>query len=183
MCTKIKETEYKALILLYYVLGWLEPLLERIVQNPKTVVSPVIDHIDATTFEYVSQDEKHIQIGGFNWNLKFIWIENADSEREKENLQPIKTPTISGGLFAISTEYFKYIGYYDEGLDIWGGENLELSFKVWMCGGVLEIVPCSRVGHVFRDTFPYSGTKGSFMKNSMRLSEVSIKFKRKATFL
>ena len=45
-----------------------------------------------------------------------------------------------------------------------------------MCGGQLEIVPCSRVGHVFRKyTSPYKfpkGTEATLAKNFNRLAEV-----------
>ena len=45
--------------------------------------------------------------------------------------------------------------------------------KLWMCGGGIEIVPCSRVGHIFRSGRPYSSPGGDTMgRNVIRVAEV-----------
>lgn len=42
-----------------------------------------------------------------------------------------------------------------------------------MCGGGIEIVPCSRVGHIFRSGRPYSSPGGDTMgRNVVRVAEV-----------
>ncbi|KYQ55434.1 Putative polypeptide N-acetylgalactosaminyltransferase 9 [Trachymyrmex zeteki] len=156
--------------------GWLEPLLDRIARDPTTVVCPVIDVIDDTTLEYHWRDSSGVNVGGFDWNLQFNWhaVPERERKRHKNPAEPVWSPTMAGGLFSIDRAFFERIGTYDSGFDIWGGENLELSFKTWMCGGTLEIVPCSHVGHIFRKRSPYKWRNGVnvLKRNSIRLSEV-----------
>lgn len=156
--------------------GWLEPLLDRIAKNSTTVVCPVIDVIDDNTMEYHYRDSGGVNVGGFDWNLQFNWhaVPEKEKRRHKSTAEPVWSPTMAGGLFSIDKEFFERLGTYDSGFDIWGGENLELSFKTWMCGGTLEIVPCSHVGHIFRKRSPYKWRTGVnvIKRNSVRLAEV-----------
>ncbi|KTF89447.1 hypothetical protein cypCar_00026852, partial [Cyprinus carpio] len=151
--------------------GWLEPLLQRIKDEPSAVVCPVIDVIDWNTFQYLGNAGEP-QIGGFDWRLVFTWhtIPEYEQKRRSSPTDVIRSPTMAGGLFAVNKKYFHYLGTYDTGMEVWGGENLEFSFRIWQCGGSLEVHPCSHVGHVFPKKAPYSRSKA--LANSVRAAEV-----------
>jgi polypeptide N-acetylgalactosaminyltransferase len=80
-------------------------------------------------------------VGGFDWNLIYKWIKIPDSEKKrmKNPSEPIKTATMLGAFFCIRKDYFQLLGMYDPAYEIWGAENLELSFKVWMCSGEMYV--------------------------------------------
>ena len=92
-------------------------------------------------------------------------------------IDPYPSPTVAVGILAADRKYFFEIGGYDDDMDALGAENLELSFRTWMCGGSLEFIPCSHVGHVFHPGHPYDMTNGKGKsnhndRNLMRLAEV-----------
>ncbi|XP_076441761.1 N-acetylgalactosaminyltransferase 7-like [Babylonia areolata] len=139
--------------------NWLVPLLARINHDRKILAVPIVDGINWDNLGYNSVYDSRHHRGIFEWG--FLYKESAVPEKElatrEHPSEPYKSPTHAGGLFAMDRKYFWEMGGYDPGLMIWGGENYELAFKVWMCGGSSEWVPCSRVGHIYRGPRVYGG--------------------------
>ncbi|KAK6168364.1 hypothetical protein SNE40_020915 [Patella caerulea] len=152
-------------------INWLPPLLDPIAQDRKTVVCPFIDVIDYETFAYRAQDEG--ARGAFDWEFFYKRLPLLDEDK-KHPADPFKSPVMAGGLFAMDREWFWELGGYDPGLDIWGGEQYELSFKIWQCGGMMVDAPCSRIGHVYRKfaPFPNPGVGDFIGRNYKRVAEV-----------
>ncbi|EDL03081.1 inactive polypeptide N-acetylgalactosaminyltransferase-like protein 5 [Mus musculus] len=125
---------------------WLEPLLHAIAKDHKMVVCPIIDVINELTLDYMAAP---IVRGAFDWNLNLRWdnVFAYELDGPEGPSTPIRSPAMTGGIFAINRHYFNELGQYDNGMDICGGENVELSLRIWMCGGQLFILPCSRVGY------------------------------------
>ena len=127
--------------------GWLEPLLRSIQLNRKTAAVPVIPSVKWSNLEFGPVTSN--SIGVFDWTLTFTW--EAYKGPKLKPHEPLTCPVMAGGLFSIDRKYFYELGSYDEDMQVWGGENLEISFRLWTCGGNIIIHPCSIVYHIFRE--------------------------------
>lgn len=151
--------------------NWLPPLLEPIAMDRRTITCPNIDVIHNEDFHYETQAGDAMR-GAFDWELYYKRIPIPSDKKPKDPSDPFEDPVMAGGLFAANRLYFDEIGRYDPGLEIWGGEQYELSFKVWMCGGRILDSPCSRVGHIYRKFVPYKSIGGGVNRNYKRVAEV-----------
>lgn len=150
--------------------GWAEPLLARIKADRTVVVSP--------TFNKVHFDDLHMEryitaAHGFDWNLWCLyesfgqkWLKMGDES------QPGKSPSVMG-IFAADRVFLEEIGGLDGGMTIYGGENVELGIRVWLCGGSVEVVPCSRIAHIERAYKPYApDLNPSMRRNALRVADI-----------
>ncbi|NXP36241.1 GALT9 acetylgalactosaminyltransferase, partial [Leiothrix lutea] len=152
-------------------IGWAEPALTRIKEDRKRIILPAIDNIKYNTFE-VQQYANAAH--GYNWGLWCMYIIPPQDWLDKgDESAPIRTPAMIGCSFVVDREYFGEIGLLDPGMEVYGGENIELGMRVWQCGGSMEVLPCSRVAHIERTKKPYNNDIDYYAKrNALRAAEV-----------
>ncbi|CRK97119.1 CLUMA_CG010516, isoform A, partial [Clunio marinus] len=124
-----------------------EANVKPIVLDPKTCTTPTFDYHNSMDFKISPFHNRTRLVFDFTLNLFYL---PRLPEHELYPEKPAPLPAMLGAVFVIRKDYFFDIGAYDEGLEIWNGEHFELSIKLWLCGGRLLEVPCSRVAHIFR---------------------------------
>nr|XP_014344525.1 PREDICTED: polypeptide N-acetylgalactosaminyltransferase 9 [Latimeria chalumnae] len=152
-------------------IGWVEPILTRVKEDHTRIILPAIDNIKYNTFE-VQQYANAAH--GYNWGLWCMYIIPPQDWLDKgDESAPIKTPAMIGCSFVVDREYFGELGLLDPGMEVYGGENIELGMRVWQCGGSMEVLPCSRVAHIERTKKPYNNDIDYYAKrNALRAAEV-----------
>uniref|UniRef100_A0A3Q3J7U5 Polypeptide N-acetylgalactosaminyltransferase n=1 Tax=Monopterus albus TaxID=43700 RepID=A0A3Q3J7U5_MONAL len=148
-----------------------EPVLARIKEDHKRIILPSIDNIKHETFEV----ERYENSGhGYSWELWCMYISPPKQWWEEGDMSaPIRSPAMIGCSFVANRNYFGKLGLFDSGMDVYGGENIELGIRVWLCGGSMEVLPCSRVAHMERLKKPYnSNISFHTRRNALRVAEV-----------
>ncbi|KAL4006081.1 hypothetical protein ACER0C_005794 [Sarotherodon galilaeus] len=149
---------------------WAEPLLTQIKADRTVVVSPVFDKI---SFDDLKVTKYFASAHAFDWAL-WCMYESFTPEYYKLNdgSLPGKSPSVMGILVA-DRKFLGEIGGLDEGMKVYGGENVELGIRVWTCGGSVEVVPCSKIAHIERAHKPYMPDLRPVMKrNALRVAEI-----------
>ncbi len=72
------------------------------------------------------------------------------------NDAPFETPVLAGGCWAVRTEVFRAVDGYEEAFRGYGGEEEEISLKLWLRGYTLYATPLTCVAHQFRFSAPYT---------------------------
>lgn len=149
---------------------WLQPLLARIRTHPRVLAMPVLDAIPMDNFNGYLPSVPGLW--RFEWNLNLIYTN--PSGKMSSSSEPWSSPATSGGIFAIAKDWWNTLGFYDDGMVGWGGDHVEATMKVWRCGGHIDVIPCSRIGHLFRDPArrPYHVEVGQVVRNYARMANV-----------
>ncbi|XP_046331720.2 polypeptide N-acetylgalactosaminyltransferase 4-like [Haliotis rufescens] len=156
--------------------GWVEPLLHRLGEEEELVLQSEIPPILSDTFD-IDTGQTIDHRGGFGWDMSYLWFPLPQylNQFKRSDFAPVPFPVLQGGSIVITKSYFEALGRFDSGLAIWGGEHFEMSFNVWMTGGRVELIPCSKVGHIFKDTkINFGSAERNYVvaKNNLRVAEV-----------
>lgn len=88
----------------------------------------------------------------------------------KRSDRPYQVPVLPGACFGITRETFASIGGFDEGNLRLGGNDQEISLRLWLAGFHLLVLPSVTVGHYFRKRAPYKIEHEAFVHNRVRLA-------------
>jgi len=119
--------------------NWYKSFLRLIGENWRRLVVPQITELNIDTWTQVGRG------GGMakcylTWDADFKWYDSDD----------MYIAVISGGLLGMSKRWWRETGGYDEKMLGWGGENLDQSLRIWLCGGEIVNAADSYVAHMWR---------------------------------
>ncbi len=96
-------------------------------------------------------------------NLHIAW-------RRKIGPQPQPAPVLPGCFLAMRRDVYRRTGGYDPEMRQLGGNDAELSCRLWLLGYRQLVLPEVTVGHLFRKGTPYPSHWTSVLHNRLRMA-------------
>ena len=111
---------------------------DQVLQLPGSgAVGPVYRELNSPT-------EKGYGLTLIDYGLNWDWMSQQSSS-------PYAVPFLGGYFLALRAQTFWKIGGFDQGLGLWGMEDLEFALRAWLLGFDFYLHPDVEVGHLARD--------------------------------
>jgi glycosyltransferase involved in cell wall biosynthesis len=144
--------------------GWWQPLVETLQGRWVGAVSPAIADLgDWRACGY------GMRVTGPNLHMQWM---------QRRGREDYPVPALGSGFMAVRKEVFLRVGGFDEKLIRWGGNDLEMSLRLWTMGYELRVVPTIKVAHLFRKKPPYSVRWTEVLHNLLRIALIHFNAER-----
>lgn len=146
---------------------WLDELIKVIENYGTGAVTPAFgrledDNCDGGRIDVMSAAQSEIQDRvrcgrTFRRLSETVWMSGRTS--------PFETPVLPGACWAVRSDIFRKIGGYEKSFRGYGGEEEEISLKLWLNGYTAYATPRTCVRHKFRRSAPYRINISDFLYN------------------
>ncbi|KAK8828007.1 hypothetical protein WA556_004638 [Blastocystis sp. ATCC 50177/Nand II] len=152
--------------------NWLTTPHRLLMEDPKTIVNYINFSLDPDKFLPKKAWQGIGSSASISVDLHQFWGGGSKTD----DYSPITM-----GMF-VTSKYWWNQGQMDPNLKTWGGENVEISLRTWLCGGRIVVARDSFVAHGFRYKFPYKVNGGDILRNYVRIANVWLDDEYRALF-
>ena len=136
--------------------GWGKRLLRLLELDKNCIIAPCITRLG----------DEESRGCGYRWadpTMEIDWLPDSGQAVHE-------VPFAIAACLAIEKRMFQEIGRFDSGIRFYGEEDTELCLRAWLLGYRVLCDPAIRVGHLFRDAFPYEIHYSNQLYNQIRLA-------------
>lgn len=143
----------------FFEQNWLDRIVECLLNNNDTIVTAgIADSTNPNMCGYGAT----LNINEIKNHFHPLWLPKPNIITE--------VPLSLGGCMAMSKTLFNNIGGFDEGFQIFGNEDVELSIRTWLFGYRILATPLTKINHVFRKKNPYPISQNNIDYNNLRMA-------------
>ncbi len=135
---------------------WLEALIEALGPAGVAVAGPSVTPLDAP-------GPLACGMTWVNRRLETAWFDPPGGDL------PYEVPFVPGGCQAYKARTFELVGRFDEGMRLWGYEDIEICVRAWLLGYRVAGAPAATVAHLFKEQRDFEVPVYGVLVNYLRL--------------
>lgn len=157
------KTDYFLLLdahMRFYDSKWVDVLVQELSRNPQTLLcaqTRALHKVDGEVIEGKKMSSYWGAYINFYTPIEFLepqWSYTNCLNISVENDAMKKIPCVLGAGYATSKRYWEYLNGL-HGLLSYGNDEVLLSMKIWLSGGICKLLPNVTIGHIYRQYSPF----------------------------